>query len=131
MRELHPFLAFSVVGAIGFLVDAVVLYLLMGFLGPFAGRCLSLGCSMTTTWFINRSITFAGAKLRYTRWIEGAIYMLIMFVGAVVNFFIYVWLVLKNELFHSYPILGIAAGSSFALVWNFSVVRTLLYRRPH
>jgi len=128
VRALQSFLSFGVVGAIGFLVDATVLYLSMGYLGPFYGRCVSLFCSMTTTWLINRNITFVDSRRHYTKWVEGAIYMAIMLVGASINFLIYAWLVLSNELAQSYPIFGIAVGSGIALVWNFSIAKILLYR---
>ena len=129
MRALRSLLSFGVVGAIGFFVDATVLYLSMGYLGPFYGRCASLVCSMTTTWLINRNITFADSRRHHTKWVEGAVYMAIMLVGASINFLIYAWLVLSNELAQSYPIIGIAVGSGIALVWNFSVARAILYGR--
>ena len=55
--------------------------------------------------------------------------MAIMLVGASINFLIYAWLVLSNELAQSHPIIGIAVGSGIALVWNFSVARAALYGR--
>ena len=130
MRALRSFLSFGVVGVIGFFVDATVLYLSMVYLGPFYGRCASLVCSITTTWLINRNITFTDSRRPYTKWVEGAVYMAIMLVGASINFLIYAGLVLSNELAQSYPIIGIAVGSSIALVWNFSLTRAVLYQRP-
>lgn len=124
-----PFVSFGVVGAIGFFVDATVLYLLIGYLGPFYGRCVSLVCSMMTTWVMNRNITFADSRRPYTKWAEGAVYMGIMLVGASINFLIYAALMLGNELVQSYPILGVAVASAFALLWNFTVVRAVLYLR--
>ena len=84
---------------------------------------------MTTTWLINRNITFADSRRHYSKWVEGAVYMAIMLVGASINFLIYAWLVLSNELAQSHPIIGIAVGSGIALVWNFSVARAALYGR--
>lgn len=80
-------------------------------------------------WLINRNITFADSTRHYTKWVEGAVYMAIMLVGASINFLIYGLLVLKNELFQSHPTLGVAVGSGIALVWNFSLSRAVLYRR--
>ena len=85
---------------------------------------------MTTTWFLNRNITFAASAKRHAKWFEAAVYLLIMLAGAGVNFGIYAWLVLSNELVQSYPTLGVALGSGIALVWNFTVARAILYRMP-
>ena len=84
---------------------------------------------MTTTWLLNRHITFAGSTLHYSKWVEGAVYMAIMLIGAGVNFSIYAWLLVNNGLVQSYPTLGVAAGSGIALVWNFFVARAVLYGR--
>ena len=129
MRELRSFVSFSVVGAIGFIVDATVLYLSMGYLGPCYGRCASLVCSMTTTWVINRNITFADSRRHYSKWVEGAVYMAIMLIGAGVNFSIYAWLLVNNGLVQGFPTLGVAAGSGIALIWNFSMARAMIYHR--
>ena len=84
---------------------------------------------MTTTWLINRNITFADSRRLYSKWVEGAVYMAIMLIGAGVNFSIYAWLLVNNGLVQSYPTLGVAAGSGIALVWNFFVARAVLYGR--
>ena len=57
-----------------------------------------LVCSMTTTWVINRNITFADSRRHYSKWVEGAVYMAIMLIGAGVNFSIYAWLLVNNGL---------------------------------
>jgi putative flippase GtrA len=119
--------SFSVVGAIGFLVDATVLYLSMGYLGPFYGRCASLVCSMTVTWLLNRNITFAESAQRHATWVEAVFYLMIMSAGAAINFGIYALLLLSSDLVQSYPIIGVAVGSGIALAWNFYAARTLLY----
>lgn len=79
---------------------------------------------------MNRNITFAGSRRHYTKWVEGAVYMAIMLAGACINFLIYAWLLLSIELAQSYPIIGIAVGSSISLVWNFSIARAVLYQSP-
>jgi putative flippase GtrA len=86
---------------------------------------------MTITWLLNRNITFASDTLRHNKWVEGASYMLIMLVGAGINFLIYALLMLSNEVVRSYPILGVAVGTGIALIWNFNVARTALYRRRY
>ena len=120
-------MSFSVVGAIGFLADATVLHLSIGYLGPFYGRCLSLVCSMTVTWLLNRNITFSESAQRHAKWVEAVYYLLIMSAGAAINFGIYALLMLNTDLVQSYPIIGVAVGSGTALAWNFCAARTMLY----
>ena len=56
-------LSFSVVGAIGFVVDAAALYVAMHVLGAgrYAGRLLYL-CAATSTWALNRCYTFRAQR---------------------------------------------------------------------
>lgn len=49
---------FAFAGAVGFVVDAGVLVLVHPFVGAYAGRLISFICAVTTTWLINRSLTF-------------------------------------------------------------------------
>jgi putative flippase GtrA len=84
---------------------------------------------MTITWLLNKNITFASDTLHHNKWVEGASYMLIMIVGASINFLIYTLLMLSSEVVRSYPILGVSVGTGIALIWNFNVARTVLYRR--
>ena len=53
------FLRFGIVGAVGFVVDAGLLHLLLIWgLGPYSGRVVSFLAAATMTWILNRSFTF-------------------------------------------------------------------------
>ena len=84
---------------------------------------------MTITWLLDTNITFASDTLHHNTWVEGASYMLIMLVGADINFLIYALLMLSNAVIRSYPILGVSVGAAIALIWKFNVARAALYRR--
>src|SRR5260370_35900187 len=65
MGEIRRFLTFAIVGVIGFVVDAAVLYLgiFMG-LGLRWGRVFSYLAPVTTTWALNRIFTFKAPSHR-------------------------------------------------------------------
>ncbi|MFC3217069.1 GtrA family protein [Comamonas sp. JC664] len=51
---------FLIAGSLAFVVDVVVLTLLRDVLGVYAARAVSFWLAATTTWLINRNISFAG-----------------------------------------------------------------------
>ena len=65
IRELRRFLTFALVGVVGFVVDASVLYMgiYMG-LGLRLGRVFSYLAAVTTTWALNRIFTFKAPSHR-------------------------------------------------------------------
>jgi putative flippase GtrA len=71
---MGQFLSFSVVGALGFLVDVTVLSLaLIGGLGLYTGRVVSYPAAATFTWWCNSKVTFrstnVGLKLEWFRFV--------------------------------------------------------------
>lgn len=66
----HRFVRFSVVGGIGFLVDALVFSLcLFGFgLPPLLSRVLSFVVAASTTWIGNRHFTFRSRSSPHGEW---------------------------------------------------------------
>jgi putative flippase GtrA len=86
--------AFAVAGGSGFVIDVVVLFLLLQLtpLGPLTARILSIICAMISNFTINRTFTFgnSGRSLRE----EFARYASVGAVGALLNYIIYVALLL-------------------------------------
>ncbi|WP_447771384.1 GtrA family protein [Variovorax boronicumulans] len=130
MKIGREFLSFAVVGAAGFVVDVVVLYLLAPLLGWYGARVLSFLAAATATWALNRRYTFSarranngsGSVLR-----EYLGYLVTMLGGAVVNYGAYV-LVLHEMNGAWAPALGVALGSCAGLVVNFLSARYLVFR---
>ena len=85
MREIRRFLTFAIVGVIGFVVDASVLYLgiYMG-LGLRWGRVFSYLAAVTTTWALNRIFTFKEPSHRGL-WSEWAHFSVSQLGGAAAN----------------------------------------------
>lgn len=123
----REFLSFAVVGAVGFVVDLGVLYLLAPTLGWYGGRVLSFLAAATVTWALNRRFTFGERRSGGPLAREYLRYLLTMLGGALVNYGAYVltlhWL--GGPLA---PALGVALGSCAGLVVNFVTARLLVFR---
>lgn len=127
------FLWFCAVGALGFVVDAGVLYASAVWVGWFAGRVLSFLAAASATWWLNRRYTFthapaAGAPQSVGR--QYLRYLLSMMAGGLVNYACYVatlhWLKIPAA-----ALAGVAIGSVAGLGVNFTLARWLVFRRSH
>ena len=125
MKLGRQFLSFAVVGAIGFVVDVAVLYLMAPLLGWYGARVLSFLAAATATWSLNRRYTFRRSEASVLREYLG--YLVTMLGGAVVNYGAYV-LVLHWATGPWAPAAGVALGSCAGLVVNFLSARYLVFR---
>jgi len=126
---LRQFLAFGVVGTVGFLVDAGVLTLALAFsdLGYYWGRLLSFLAAATVTWALNRRYTFrAAAKDR--RFMQWARFVAVNSGGGLVNYATYAALIAASALVRDWPVLGVAAGSIAGLLVNFTLSKWLVFK---
>lgn len=133
MSTLPQFLRFAAAGTVGFVVDAGVLYLTAGVLGWYGARVLSFLAAVTTTWWLNRSITFraetshqptqpSGMAMEYLR------YLCSMSGGAALNYLLYAATVHWTQ--HPWsPLLGVALGSIGGMFANYAAARHLVFRR--
>lgn len=125
MKLGRQFLSFAVVGAIGFVVDVAVLYLMAPLLGWYGARVVSFLAAATATWALNRRYTFRRSEASVLREYLG--YLVTMLGGAVVNYGAYV-LVLHWATGPWAPAAGVALGSCAGLVVNFLSARYLVFR---
>jgi putative flippase GtrA len=125
MKLGRQFLSFAVVGAIGFVVDVAVLYLVAPLLGWYGARVVSFLAAATATWALNRRYTFRRSQASVLREYLG--YLVTMLGGAVVNYGAYV-LVLHWATGPWAPAAGVALGSCAGLVVNFLSARYLVFR---
>jgi putative flippase GtrA len=112
---------FVIVGSLGFIVDAGILRsaVYLG-AGSAVGRIISLSFAVTSTWYLNRTMTFASSRLPTLR--EYVHYVLNSLVGMVISFLIYSCAVFWNA-----PLLlGVALGTIAASLFNFIRYRVLL-----
>jgi putative flippase GtrA len=129
MGEIRRFLTFAIVGVIGFVVDASVLYLgiFLG-LGLRWGRVFSYLAAVTTTWALNRIFTFNTPSHRGL-WSEWAHFSVSQLGGAAANLGVYYVLIRISALVATHPVLGVAAGSLSGLTINYVVARVFVFGR--
>ena len=122
-------LKFSLVGILGFVVDAGSLQLLTGAMGfdPYAGRLFSYLLAATTTWWCNRRFTFIACDddRRLRQWLH---YLVVNAAGGGVNYGVYALGLLLSGFLRQHLCLGVAAGSLAGLAVNFIASRRLVFR---
>jgi putative flippase GtrA len=125
MRKLARF---TVVGGLGFLVDATVLSVLVHAAGsgPYAARMFSFLSAVTVTWYLNRNWTFrtdgvADRHREYSRYIG------VQVAGALINLGIYAILVQSFEWMARIPVMPLAIGAVIAMLFNYGLSRKLVF----
>ncbi len=126
---VQEFLRFGLVGFVGFLVDAGVLWSLLRWPGldPYSGRVVSYLVAASVTFLLHRNFTFLRARRPAMggQWMK---FILLNGVGAVLNYGVYAVLVATVPLFATSPVLGVAVGSVVAMLFSFTVNRTLVFK---
>jgi putative flippase GtrA len=122
------FLRFTLIGAAGFLIDTIVLYLAMAYLGAghYSGRALSYVVAASSTWALNRRFTFYAQRSK-NRLAEWAKFFTANAAGGIANYVVYATLVASSPLVADWPILGVAAGSIAGLIINFNLSRRVVF----
>lgn len=125
----RQFSRFAFVGVIGFVVDAAMLYAclkVLGF-GMYTGRLVSYLCAATTTWYLNRRMTFAHCDRAAPgrQWLR---FLASNGVGGLINYGSYSVIVATLPAGMLIPLLGVAAGSIAGLLFNFTASRFFVFQ---
>jgi putative flippase GtrA len=117
---------FSAVGAVGFVVDAGTLNALaIGLeLNPYAARGLSFLVAASTTWILNRTLTFRSNRKASAR--EWWRYALLMAFGAAINLSVFSATLFYLGTSQQIMLMGVALGTVSAMMLNFSTARFVL-----
>lgn len=129
-HALHKsFGLFVLAACVGFVVDAGVLTALVRELAwnPWHGRFVSFPLAVTSTWLLNRRFAFRGAA-RGDQRVEYAAYWAIQLAGAAVNFGIFGLCLYFAPALAAWPFVPVAAGGLAAMLFNFTVARSTVYR---
>ena len=119
---------FALIGAIGFLIDAGILTLLVTSFGEgvYSSRIISFSFAVTATWLLNKRFTFAqpnspnfGRKYVY--------YILVQVVGILINLGVYFFMILKFCALINFPVVALATGSAVAMLSNYSLSRRFVF----
>ena len=122
---------FTIVGAIGFVVDASIVQILVRefSINPYGARVVSFLAAATTTWGFNRRYTFAGHGSGSRRR-ELFRYLIAMAGGFALNYGAYAALVATWPLVRQWPAIGVAAGSVAGAALNFLTSKYWIFRAP-
>lgn len=124
--DRHLFPRFVFVGAVGFLVDAVVLQtlFLLGY-GPFLSRAFSVVVAITATWYLNRTVVFQTSTAKGPEYLR---HLAAQSVGMLVNLIVYGGLLLALPVLQDMPIIALIGGSLAAMLFNFFAAKFWTFR---
>jgi putative flippase GtrA len=132
-------LRFAAAGAVGYIVDTLVLYVAMAFgIGFLRGRVLSFVCAVMVTFVLNRRFTFngqlQGASGRgQPLWLEFGQYLIAMALGGLLNLLTYWFVLSKTPHFPAIYAIAVGAGSLVGMTINFASAKWWVFnggRRP-
>lgn len=126
LREAYRF---SLVGGLGFVVDAGLLALFTKVMGlnPFGWRLVSFLAAATVTWILHRTYTFAATGLPWrSQWLK---FILFNGLGALLNFAVYFALLLYGLAPLNDPLVAVTISAIIAWIFNFIVSKYLVFGR--
>jgi putative flippase GtrA len=126
--SIQQFIRFSIIGVLGFFVDAGILMFSVSVLSLnlYIGRIASFLAAVTTTWALNRRYTFR-RKAPLSRFGEWLRFMLFNAVGGGVNVGTYAWMIHEFSFAFDRPLIAIACGSIAGLFINFSLTKLFVF----
>lgn len=122
---------FAAVGTIGFLIDSGLLLACAFDFGwnLLVARALSFGVAASTTWALNRVLTFTSnaesARDLSREWVR---YLLACGCGGAVNYLIFVLAVELSALVARHPVTGVAMGSIGGMSVNYVLYSIYVFR---
>jgi putative flippase GtrA len=122
---------YGLTGVLGFLVDAGVLHLLVTGWNTnlFLARGCSFTCAATTTWLINRVVTFSPRHRRPRPLLaEWAAYFAASVGGGCLNYLVFAVAVRLSPLLHQIPSIAVALGTIAGMAFNFLMYARVVFR---
>jgi len=119
---------FGIAGVVAYLVDVSLTTLLEPYLGVYIARIPAFLAAATTTWVINRKITFRHRPSKYKNLLaEYGHYLSLMLVGAIVNYVAYAIAVtfIQGDF---KVVISVAIGSLAGMGVNFITSRKYIYK---
>ena len=125
---MKQFLRFAIVGGLGFLVDASVLFGLVQGMGfdPYLSRVGSFLAAANFTWIFNRTLTFKSKAT--SRFRELGLYLVLMGLGGGLNIGVYSSVVYHFGSEHLILLMGLIGGTLSGTILNFMTARRLFAR---
>jgi putative flippase GtrA len=133
-QKLQTLIRFALVGALGFVVDASVLHVLVSYGGAnlLLARACSFVCAATTTWAANRIFTFnAVPRLGRALLAEWAAYFMASLGGGCINYLVFAAAIRLSRTLHDFPTLAVGLGTLAGMIFNFAMYSRYVFRaRP-
>jgi putative flippase GtrA len=119
-ETLKRIIKFGMIGTVGFMVDAAVLWVCTKTFGldPYTARLISYVVAATATWMGNRLFTFADRPKTSIakQWLS---FLMFNACGFVVNYSVYAMLVANIPYVYEHPVWAVAAGSLAGMTINY------------
>lgn len=124
----HRFVRFTIVGGVGFMIEAALLtwFASVPGLGAVKGRAISFPIAVATTWWLNRTLTFQSQNNPHR---EGARYFLVQSLGAVANLGVFMVLVSVFSYLRSVPVVPLFVAAIFGLLVNFTLSKKYVFKQ--
>ena len=122
----HRFVRFSIVGGVGFVIEAALLtyFATVPGLGAVKGRAISFPIAVVTTWWLNRTLTFQSKNNPHR---ESFRYLLVQSLGAVANLGVFMVLVSAFPWLRSVPVVPLFIAAIFGLLVNFALSKKYVF----
>ncbi len=119
-------LRFLIVGSLGFLTDAGLLWLATKKLGldPYSGRLLSFSAALLVTWLLNSTFTFKNNSKRSKR--QFGAYIAVQVSSFGLNYAIYSAIVWKGM---AVPIVALIFASIVAMFYSFTAMNLWVFKQ--
>lgn len=123
-------LSFGLIGGIGFFVDGGILTLLTSWLlmNVYVARAISFPIATVVTWYLNRSFTFRAHTARNISKEEYLRYLIVQIGGGLLNLAVFIALVHSFNWMNNLPILPLAIGAVFGMVFNYTFSRIWVFK---
>jgi putative flippase GtrA len=129
--QLRTLLWFGLTGVLGFLVDAGVLHFLVSHWNTnlFLARGCSFTCAATTTWMVNRIVTFSSTHRQARRLVaEWAAYFVASLGGGCVNYVVFALAVHLSSKLYETPSIAVGIGTIAGTTFNFIMYARYVFR---
>lgn len=119
---------FVIVGTLGFLTDAGLLWLATEKVGldPYSGRLISFLCALLVTWLLNSTFTFKSAHKPGKR--QFGAYAAVQLSSFGLNYAIYSAIVWLDA---AMPIPALIIASLIAMFYSFTAMNIWVFKEPH
>jgi putative flippase GtrA len=131
MIAFRRLISFAWVGAVGYLVDLLVLLLLVHFFlfSVYWSRLPSFSTAVVVTWILNRNWTFSDVAGDMPKWREFKLYLYCQSIGMGINLFTYWFILAQVPWASSYPAFPLTIASVIAMLFNFFALNHWVFQK--